>query len=247
MNSVRPLEPVLFTRELPSSYQTILDEQDFSWCCKPLIATEIVADFSHIPSLYEADEKPNVVVTSQNGAKALIQFLEAYPDFRLRASYFAVGLKTRNTLFNARILAYKPKIHDANGLADFLIDQASRKKRPVIYFHGDKALDTLPSRLEKAGLEVRKALVYHTHLLKADLSKLNYNSVAFMSPTAVEAFAENGGFNSAINYAFSLGPTTAKAVSKYYSEGICLGGNEYNFERMVTLIASYSKNLTKLN
>jgi len=245
---VRPLEPILFTRDLPSSYQAILADTGLQWLCEPMISTEIVADFSHIPPLYEGLEKPNVVVTSQNGATALIQFLQHYPEYRLRASYFAVGLKTRNTLFNARILAYKPKIHDANGLSDFLIEQASRNKRPVIHFHGDKALDTLPIRLNEAGLTVKRALVYHTHLLKADLTQLAYNSVAFnsvafMSPTAVESFATNGGFSKPLNYVFSIGPTTAVAVAEYVQDGIALGGNEYNFERLVQLIANYNKSL----
>lgn len=241
MEAVRPLEPILFTRDLPESYQKQLDEQGINWLCEPLIRTEIVQDFSHIPPLYEAEEKPNVVVTSQNGAKALIQYLQQYPEYRLRASYFAVGLKTRNTLFNARILAYKPKIHDANGLADFLIDQASRKKRPVIHFHGDKALDTLGNRLSEVGILVKKALVYHTHLLTVDLSKHHFNSVAFMSPTAVHSFAQNHGFEKAQNYVFSIGPTTAEAVQSQTDTGICLGGNEYNFERLLQLIVSYKK------
>lgn len=241
MDLVRPLEPILFTRDLPESYQKLLNDSGLEWSYAPLISTEIVEDFSHIPPLYESGEKPNVVVTSQNGAKALIQFLQQYPEYRLRASYFAVGLKTRNTLFNARILAYKPKIHDANGLADFLIDQASRKKRPAIHFHGDKALDTLSNRLSEAGIMVKKALVYHTYFLKVDLSKQSFNSVAFMSPTAVDSFAKNQGFEKALNYVFSIGPTTAEAVASYTVNGICLGGNEYNFERLVQLIVSYKK------
>lgn len=241
MNSVRPVEPILFTRELPASYQSLLDEKGLNWLCKPLIGTEIVSDFSHIPPLYEGGEKPNVVVTSQNGAKALIEFLKQYPEYRLRASYFAVGLKTRNTLFNARILAYKPKIHDANGLADFLIEQADRKKRPVIHFHGDKALPTLTDRLLDAGITVKQALVYRTHLLEANLSDVLFNAVAFMSPSAVDSFAQNGGFSNPLNFVFSIGPTTAKAAEAYTKEGICLGGSEYNFERLVQLIDTYKK------
>jgi len=241
---VRPLEPLLFTRNLPPSYEAILKDKDLKWLCEPMISTEFVVDFSHIPPLFEGLEKPNVVVTSQNGAKALIQFLQQYPECRLRASYFAVGLKTRNTLFNARILAYKPKIHDANGLSDFLIEQASRNKRPVIHFHGDKALDTLTERLTEAGLTVKRALVYHTHLLTTDLTQLAFNSVAFMSPTAVESFANNGGFNKPLNYIFSIGPTTAEAVGKYVKDGISLGGNEYNFERLVQLISTYKSTTT---
>lgn len=239
MNAIRPLEPVLFTRRLSEDNKKVLEESGLHYVEAPLIASRLNQDWEEAHQLFSSMEKANVVVTSRNGADALIAFLKHYPEHRLKGSYYAVGMKTRNRLHNAGILAYKPKIHDAKGLAEFMIEQSSRKERPAIFFHGNLALDTLPNRLEAAGIRVHKVLAYFTDLLTVDLSELDYHSVAFMSPSAVEAFQKNGGFSSPANYVFNIGSTTAASAENFVKDAIVLGGKQPSFEQLVKLIMNY--------
>lgn len=240
-SEILPVQPVLFTRELPKKYRKHLDEIGLQWEEAPCIQTQTVDDWSDALIAFKGVKKANVVVTSQSGARALISFLKKHPEYRLTGSYYAVGLKTRNELHKAGFLAYKPKIHDAEGLAEFMIEQAGRKQRKAIFFHGDKSLPTLPARLEEAGIEVRKVLAYHTHDVQQDLRQFEYNSVAFMSPSAIHSFAKNGGFdaNRAPNYAFCIGRTTAEALKDYGVPAITLGNKQPSFEGLVRLVMGY--------
>lgn len=243
MKLFRPLEPILFTRSLSKLNLQELANTDLNYGVEPQISIQLNTDWSEADALFSNIDKANVIVTSKNGAEALIQFLTQFPTHRAKGSYFAVGLKTRRHLQKAGILAYKPKIHDAEGLAQFIIEQSERKKKPAIFFHGDKALDTLPQKLSDAGIELHKVCAYLTELLKSDLRQHSFNSVVFMSPSAVEAFHLNQGFVQPINYVFSIGSTTAKAVEQYVADGITLGGNKPSFEQLISLISHYKKAL----
>lgn len=243
MEQILPLEPLLITRSLSKDNRKVLEEYGLKYVEQALIHSTINENWEEAYKLFCNLEKANVVVTSKNGAEALIDFLSKFPEHRSKGSFFAVGMKTRKRLQRAGILAYKPKIHDAEGLADFMIEQASRKQRPAVFFHGNLALDTLPNRLHKAQIPVHKVLAYQTKLLQADLSKLHFNSVAFMSPSAVDAFAQSAGFELKPNFVFSIGSTTGKKVESFWENGIVLGGKKPSFESLIKLIYQYKQNL----
>ena len=111
------------------------------------------------------------------------------------ARIVAVGKTTAATLerFGRRV-DLLPDAGNAAAAADALI-QVVTPGTAVIFFKGDKALPTVPTRLRAAGIEVREETVYRTSTVNRDAAMQaaerirNADAVLFGSPAGVNALS----------------------------------------------------------
>jgi uroporphyrinogen-III synthase len=121
----------------------------------------------------------------------------------LSKKIYAIGQKTASKLSNAII----PNISTAKELAKIIIEN---KEKKVIFICGDKRRDDLPEILKSFYIEVKEVHVYQTINLNKTVNLHAIDGLAFMSPSAVNSLAQNGGFNNLP--CFAIGPTTAQAL-----------------------------------
>lgn len=126
-----------------------------------------------------------------------------------RAHLGAVGARTAQLIADAAgKVALIAKPATAEGLAQAFLESPLAAS-PVGLPRGDRALPTLPTRLEKRGFATRQAVVYRTRLLPWRAG--NVQAVILASPSAVEALPDQVGAKAAL---IAVGPTTAEAIHK---------------------------------
>lgn len=154
--------------------------------------------------LFYAGKSLYAIFTSANAVRAVISVLQNTPEWKI----FCVGSETRKRaalFFGAS--AILDHAGNAEGLAGKIILQ---KLTQAIFFCGDQRRDTLPEKLNAAGIILQELIVYKTQLTPVKLTK-TYDAILFFSPTAVASFFS---MNSTAPQAvlFALGTTTASAL-----------------------------------
>jgi uroporphyrinogen-III synthase len=88
----------------------------------------------------------------------------------------------------------------------------------VVFFCGDKRLDTLPDTLTKEGVLVNELVVYKNKETATDILH-HYDGILFYSPSAVHSFF---GCNAVdpTTVLFAIGDTTAASIYNYTSENV---------------------------
>jgi uroporphyrinogen-III synthase len=140
------------------------------------------------------------VITSKTAAKVIKKF----PI--LSNKIYVVGKKTAKHFKNA----IYPKIHTALELAKLI---EFNKEKKVIFFCGDKRRNDLPNYLKSVAIEVEEVVVYHSKIIDKTVNLLDYNGLAFMSPSSVHAMAKKNGFGNLS--CFAIGKTTGEALKQY--------------------------------
>ena len=109
----------------------------------------------------------------------------------------------------------------------------------VVFFCGNKRLDTLPLRLTDKGFDVVECKVYDT-ILKPQKLEVDYDGILFFSPSGVESFLiENEIAHDAI--LFSIGKTTAKALQQRVHNPVIISAQPDKHILVQTLIDFYKK------
>jgi len=99
---------------------------------------------------------------------------------------------------------------DAAGLADVIIKEGSTTK--VVFFCGDKRMDTLPGKLKGAGIAVEELVVYETRETPVEM-EAKYDGVLFFSPSAVSSYFSMNEPGEGV-VMFAIGNTTAEALKQ---------------------------------
>lgn len=163
--------------------------------CIPLIET-------NSKKLNPKDYEINLpwVISSQSAAKIIKEFPE------LSNKIYAVGKKTASHFKSA----IYPKINTALELAKLI---ELNKEKKVIFFCGNKRRDDLPNYLKSIKIDLKEVVVYDTKILDKNVNLLDYDALAFMSPSSVNAMANRNGFGHLP--CFAIGKTTGEALSQH--------------------------------
>ena len=111
---------------------------------------------------------------------------------------------------------YVPRRHDSRSLAEGLLAERSAAGSRVLFPCAEKALDTVPRVLAEGGAEVVRRVVYRgvpVDEVPAGAG-VGADAALFLSPSAVDAFAEAGGDLRAAP-ALAIGETTADALRRH--------------------------------
>ena len=158
-----------------------------------------------IEALYT--QKATVVFTSANAVRAVCE--QAYfikPDWKI----YCIGNATKNSIleyFDATAIV--GMANDAAVLAAVIIENGEKE---VVFFCGDKRMDTLGVSLEQSGVNVNELIVYRTVEVPKFVEK-DYDGILFFSPTGVNSFFSLNTIEPE-TILFAIGGTTAKAIKE---------------------------------
>ena len=180
-----------------------------------------------------AQQQKVVVFTSANAVAPVVAALAGKaPDWQI----FCISGATR---------AAAEQYFGADKIAGSADDAASLEQKislqepvsEVLFFCGNKRLDTLPDLLLRRGISVKEYRVYTTTLtpLKIDTS---YEAILFFSPSGVESFlSENEIAQDTV--LFSIGHTTAKALRSSLPNEVIVSPEPGKKQLTETVIAYY--------
>lgn len=156
-----------------------------------------------------------VVFTSASAVHAIGHIIfNANPIWRI----YCVGYATKNVI---------PEYFDTSTIQGTGLDSAhlahvimEHEENEVVFFCGDKRMDTLPDMLAEGGITVRELIVYVTTLTPHKVDK-HYNGILFYSPSGVESFfSENTVGEDTV--LFSIGRTTAATLKKHSTNTVVI-------------------------
>ena len=151
--------------------------------CIPFIIVNHIADATLQQETEElCSMAVTTVFTSVNAVKAISKHIYiAKPNWEC----YCIGNATKNALLDYfHISVIKGVANDAAALADVI---SQNEVAEVVFFCGDKRMDTLPEILVKCGVRVREIVVYRSTETPQEVSK-NYDGILFFSPSGVDSF-----------------------------------------------------------
>lgn len=209
---MRTKYPVLFTRKLTAQQIEYARLKGIEPAIEPALKVNYPTYWDKILGVIAQNRRADWIFTSQKAVDALKILMQKglQPDPGI--TVFAVGPKTQKKLADLGVEAEIPSTHDAQHLAEYIINHTSGNKKRLIYFRGNRSLDTLQQQLNQEGYTLHELEVYQTALNTITIPDRHFEGVVFYSPSAVEAFQKSGGFKHQWNYLFTIGPTTAASL-----------------------------------
>ncbi len=171
------------------------------------------------------------VFTSANAVRAIAPIIhEAKPVWKV----YCTGAATKAALLeDFDMTAIAGIANDAAGLAEVIL---ANNVFEVVFFCGDKRMDTLPTTLRDRDVTVHEIIVYHTIETPQKVAK-QYDGILFFSPSAVNSFykVNRTGPETVL---FAIGNTTANALRAHTDSTVILGGTPSK-EQLVDLAIDY--------
>lgn len=197
--STMPLEQPLLNKALDNNI--VLDTKAFIQVIDISDETEV---WEKITRAYA--QKAIVVFTSASAVFAVCEHPSfVRPDWKI----FCIEKATRKAVlqyFDESYIAGSAK--DSDELAQKIRETADVNE--VIFFCGDKRMDTLPSILLKSGIITNEIVVYKTVEQPTFVEK-EHNGILFYSPSGVSSFFSMNTANPG-TVLFAIGNTTAAAI-----------------------------------
>ena len=221
---------LLVTKELPSFLRNKLHKtahkiEEYNGIAIEMLVFEIKAPLK------------NVIVTSKNGAKALVKFIATKQE---EIKVFCVGLKTKSFL-ESNLITVQEWANNALELANIIKNEY--QESTFYFLCGDRRRNDLPEELAKNKVQCKEVVVYKT-ILKPKAFKANFDGILFFSPSGVTSFTTHNKI-ATNTVCFCIGNTTAAAV-KRYSKNIKLAA-EPTVESTVDAAVLYYKDQIGLN
>lgn len=180
----------------------------------------------------------NIVITSQNGAKAFLKkYQESLPfsdNEKQEVRCFVVGIKTKKLLSEKGLKVSKIARNGAE-LARFVAKQ--HKNEQFHYFCGNRRRDEMPAILKQFGVALVETIVYET-TLNIKTFEQPFDGVLFFSPSSVAAFEKANSLKN--TQAFCIGATTAATAKKYTDQVIV--SNSTTIESTIAKAVNVLKN-----
>lgn len=184
-----------------------------------------------------AEQKILVLFTSAQAVFAVQSCLaNKSPDWEVCCISGATRKAVISFLGEDKILA------SGNDAVDLLKAMQQIKPQQIVFFCGNKRLDTLPDNLSGRGFQLKEIEVYQTRLNPQKLNE-DYDGILFFSPSGVESYLmENTIPPKAVLGA--IGKTTAKFLQEKAGNEIVIADQPDKNILVKTLIEFY-KNKTK--
>lgn len=156
-----------------------------------------------------------VAFTSANAVRAIGEVIgTAKPNWNI----YCIGNATKiAALDHFEPTAIKDTANSAAALAEKIIAAGIKH---IVFFCGDKRLDTLPEFLRAAKTEVDEVVVYKTTHTPQVVTK-HYHGILFLSPSSVHSFFEVNKVAPDM-VLFAIGNTTAAAVTHYTNNKVVI-------------------------
>lgn len=195
---------ILSTAILPEGAVNRLQEEGFELVQHSFIQTQSIFSTENKSFLSAfASQKKNVLFTSANAVNSVIEQLEnTKPNWH----FYCISGKTKDAVSaywgTEKILGY------GNDALEILETMTSEIPQEIIFFCGNKRLDTLPDTLTDRGFDVKELIVYQTELSSTKLEN-SFDAIIFFSPSGIESFLQQNTIPMEA-ILFAIGNTTAK-------------------------------------
>jgi uroporphyrinogen-III synthase len=166
------------------------------------------------------------VFTSANAVKAIS---ETTKELQPAWSIYCIGHATRLAVLECfPAEAIKGMANDAAGLAEIIKTEYMPE---VVFFCGDKRMDTLPDILRSEDVHVHELVVYHT---------MEYDAILFFSPSSVHSFFIVNNVAADV-VLFAIGTTTASALQKHTNNKMIISSTPSKEEMIADAINYFHK------
>jgi uroporphyrinogen-III synthase len=156
---------------------------------------------SYLPFPKTIEQVDALVFTSKNAVKHL-------PHYTFSGSIYASGKQTAKALLKKSYKALQGQDEDAASLATKMIADGVRS---AVFFCGNLRRNELPNKLKAEHIKLIEHQVYTTQLSPKLIDVKKGDSLFFLSPSAVESYAQKNTFEQTFNY-YCIGNTTAKSL-----------------------------------
>jgi uroporphyrinogen-III synthase len=153
-----------------------------------------------------ANKSALILFTSAQAVRSVATYCKTIaPDW----SVYCISGATKNEVVS--FLGEEKVLATGNDAIDLVKEIAKGEKKDIVFFCGNKRLDTLPKLLSNQGFRIQECEVYQTRLTPVILEK-NYDGILFFSPSGIESYLFQ---NTIPNHAtlFTIGNTTAKHLA----------------------------------
>ncbi len=148
------------------------------------------------------------VFTSANAVRSISDIIKGC---RLDWDIYCVGNATKNAVFELLDTDVVSGIgNDAAELAELIIADDIME---VVFFCGDKRMDTLPELLREEEVTVYEVVVYQT-TETPQIASRGYDGILFFSPSGVASFFKVNTIGPA-TVLFAIGKTTGEAIKQH--------------------------------
>ncbi len=222
---------IISTASLPVEHLQRLEQHGFEAEVIPFIRTyPSVSEESRQRIEKLEEQKATVVFTSVHGVAAVAEHIDRKVNWQIACIASATLDAVIKHFDQSNVIATAPY---ATQLAKELINHTAG---PVVFFCGNKRLDTIPQQLQSAGITVEEIVVYHTELIPQQV-KEDADGIMFFSGSAVESFFMKNvlGKNTVC---FAIGTTTADALRERTGNEIVIAENPGKKE-MTELVIQY--------
>lgn len=225
---------VLVTRNLSGEQIALARNLGLELIVEPALDFEFPPYWDKVLAVVNEHRKAGWVFTSRNGVHALEEMKKRGLQVMKDRQVYAVGKKTKDELAKLGIEAKAPITQDGSHLADLIVNDGEVDS--VVYFRGNLSRREMGDKLENAGITVYEVEVYRTVKQKLNLPEKVIDAAVFYSPSAVDAFADSGGFDRELPFLFAIGPTTAQHLRTFTDQGVEVA-DEPNTETLLRNIA----------
>ena len=196
---------LMVTKNISLSFKERLLQQGYSVVDIPLIEIKPIAF-----ELKEVDQ--NVIFTSQNAVRILLQKQQPNQDLLKDKKCFCVGEKVKSLLGKNGQKVVK-MAQNASELAHFLVK--NHKKDSFSFFCGQQRRSEIETSLNQCKMDLDIHEVYKTTYTSKYFENF-FDGILFFSPSAVSSyFIKNTWPESA--HGFCIGSSTSKTLSKFTS------------------------------
>lgn len=205
-----------------SPYDRLVDKYNVSVDFRQFIQVEQVPYKEFRKTKVDILSHSAIILTSRNAVDNLFRVCrDARIEMPADMKYFCVSEQTAYYL-QKYIVIRKRKLFVGNKTATDLLEVLKKHpKEKYLFPCSDIRKDVIPSFLEKNEYEFTEATLYRTVASDlSDLAEVNYDMIAFFSPSGVKSLYTNfPEFEQNNTRIAAFGPTTAKAVR---DEGLIL-------------------------
>jgi uroporphyrinogen-III synthase len=181
-------------------------------------------------------EKRTVIFTSKNSVVSVANMLQGrQPEWDVYCLEGATMQAVQQYFTQVTIKQIAPAALNLAHNIDVNISSS-----PIVFFCGDKRMNTIPEIMKDKGIDLEEIIVYRTLYTPSVILK-KYDGILFFSKSAVESFASANKLPAGTTL-FAIGGTTAKALRDYEGNALSIIQSPDPSERtlMKTIIDFYN-------
>jgi uroporphyrinogen-III synthase len=216
---IKKVKSILITQPKPegdkSPYHDLAKKYDIKLDFRPFIQVESLTAKDVRKQKVNIMEHTAIIFTSKNAVDSFFKICAEFKyEMPAEMKYFCITEQTANYL-QKYIVIRKRKIFSGTKTAAELVEiMKKHKAEKFLYPCSDIRKDDIPQFMSKNGYQYTECMMYRTVASDlSDLADVNYDVIAFFSPSGVQSLFTNfPDFKQNNTRIAAFGSTTAKAV-----------------------------------